>query len=323
MSSEREMPVKTPDEEVLGPESALPSVIWREELVARDDGPAEDLPLEPWGLVQDAAASGQDLLEDAPMDAVWLDEGAVEPHAPLDAPWTASEADAQSLVALPVLDAIDEGFADDVEGPVDPIIELSASAELLVEDDDVREGFDERAGALSGEPPGFALAAPSACAFVALSDRDAEVLERARADGLQTDDGAPGRLSRARLVRASARRGDLLAFAFVRGPGQLSLDGGERFDPAPWLEGALALAVGEGVLFAAVYDPPVDRCTILRARGGRVERVADVHALLGRDHRAEGDEVRCRVTALVCLDPHGTRLLVRTSHTSFVLSVPR
>ncbi len=276
-----------------------------------------------WGLDAPAGAREVDPLDDDALDASWSAGEGLSFAGTSDARWTATEADAESLVALPELAATDEGFADDAEGPRDAAIELSVDPPSSGGDDESTDPLDDRADVLSGEPAAFALRPPPACAFVVISERDADAFARARADVLETDDGSPRGPARSRVVRASVRFGDLLAFAFARGPGQRSVDGGERFDTALWLQGAIALAAAGDALFAAVYDAPVDRCTIVRARGATVERVADLHELLGPDDASSGDDVRCAVTALVALHPDGTRLLVRTSRRSIVLSIPR
>ncbi len=214
--------------------------------------------------------------------------------------------------------------ADDVEGPDDSAIVLGAAPPLDRSEDD-SDGpaavAEPDVVALGGAPFAFSLRESAVCSFVVITDRDAEALERERRDVLRRDDG-DDRASRQRggpsLAIASVRAGETLAFSFERAAGKVSFDGGERFADARWLDGATALAATERFVFAAVYDSAVDRCTIVRGRGEKVERVADLHRALAA---VVDDDYGIAVRSLVALDPLGNRLLVRLATMSVVLSI--
>jgi hypothetical protein len=214
-------------------------------------------------------------------------------------------------------------LTDDVEGPEQAQVELAILPPLdrIEESDDSEGPFFVGEDALEAQPPAFELSKPARPSSVSVSSRDADAMARARKDTLRTHDGIdrpspqrrPGDPS---TLVAAVRSRELLAFAFSKGPGKLSYDGGETFVDAPWMRGATALAASGEVLFAAVYDGPVDRCTIVRATATSVERVADVHEIL------EGEE-GCVVRELVVLRDDGEQLLVRTAHKELVLSLVR
>jgi hypothetical protein len=307
------------EEEPLGVDG-LPSIVFEERALGLDDEEASELASDVVIESPPALVSLDDI--DGPDGAV-IDEIEDVTRA---GSWVQAQPDDVSVLPDVVLDALPESSAsDDVEGPDDSAIVLGAPPPLDRSDDDA-DGpaglVDPDAVALGGAPYAFALAAPAACSFVALSDRDADQLVRDRADQLRTDDGDARATDRAPRIDSSiavVRAGETLAFAFARGAGKVSFDGGETFADARWLERALALAAIDGAVFAAVYDSAVDRCTIVRATPFDVRRVADVHALLAG---VVDDDAGFAVRALVALDASGERLLVRTNSVAVALSVP-
>lgn len=306
------------EEEPLGVEG-LPSVVFEERAIGLDDEEASEL--------------ASDLVIDAPPALVSLDDIDGPDGAVIDeiedvtraGSWVQAQPDDVSVLPDVVLDALPESSAsDDVEGPDDAAIVLAPPPPLDRSDDDA-EGpaglVDPDAVALGGAPYAFALAAPGPRSFVVLSERDADQLARERSDQLRTDDGdarSTDRGPRVDSTVAVVRAGETLAFAFARGAGKVSFDGGETFADARWLERALALAAVDGAVFAAVYDSAVDRCTIVRATRGDVRRVADVHALLAG---VADDDAGFAVRSLVALDARGERLLLRTNAVAVALSV--
>lgn len=238
--------------------------------------------------------------------------------------WIASDAeeplhDERSLA----VDRTYEPLTDDVEGVDESAIDLGALPPLDRGEDDADGPLALDVPTMSGAPGAFSMSAPSERSFVAIAERDAEALLLARSDTLRTNDGvdrAAERSSQRRsdapeAIVAAVRDRELIAFCFAAGPGKVSRDGGETFTDAPWMQGATALAARGGQLFAAVYDAPVDRCTIVRDDGATVERVVDVHSFV------VNDELGCAVRALVVLDDDATQLLLRTATASFVVSL--
>jgi|LNFM01.1.fsa_nt_gb hypothetical protein len=216
-----------------------------------------------------------------------------------------------------------EALTADLEGLDESAIELGELPPLDRGDDDADGPATLEIPKIVDGPPVFALAAPAQRSFVPIAERDADALVSSRTDTLRTNDGVDRSSERTSERRgdatdgivAAVREGELLAFGFARGVGKVSRDGGDSFVDVPWMQGATALAARGPALFGAIYDGPVDRCTIVRDDGATVARVVDVHSF------ALNDEVGCCVLALVVLNDEATRLLVRTASASYVVSL--
>lgn len=313
------------DEEPLGVEG-LPPIEFDEQSIGLDDVDSAELTpsaaIDP-SLEEQRGIPIAELTDDGPIGAVpeLLEDSVVRGS------WLQAQPDehepASESVHLETPAAI--GAADDVEGPDDTAITLGAAPPLDRSEDDSDGPLATDASesvALGGAPFAFSLPEPARNSFVVVSERDADALVRERRDVLRTDDGADaseGRTRRHDAPTFAVRSGETLAFSFGASRGKVSFDGGETFCDARWLEHATALAALPGVVFAALYDAAVDRCTIVRATPSGVTRVADVHVVL--DAHID-DDTGCLVRALVTLDDQGARLLLRLRSTSFALSVP-
>lgn len=262
------------------------------------------------GAMDDEAMLGalEPLDDDVARAGSWI---ADESEAPFD--------DERSLA----VDRAYEPLTDDVGGVDESAIDLGALPPLDRGEDDEDGPFAVEAPTMITAPSAFGLPSPPARSFVAISERDADALVLARSDTLRTNDGvdrsaertAHRRSDAPEAIVAAVRVRELLAFCFANGGGKVSRDGGETFVDAPWMQGATALAASASQLFAAVYDAPVDRCTIVRDAGSSIDRVVDVHGF------AVNDELGFAVRALVVLDDEATRILVRTASASYVVSI--
>jgi hypothetical protein len=315
MSVDRNVQLK--DEEPLGVEG-LPPIVFDDRSIGLDDADSRELAIDVEFDVR-SSISALDLSDEGPLDA----EHDVLSESTARGSWLQSQPDEPDASDEPiVLDALpDNGGSDDVDGPDDSAIVLGAPPPLdrSEDDSDGPSTVDSSdAVALGGAPYAFALAAADRCSFVIVQERDADVLLAERRDALRTDDGAERAARRHGEPILSARADETLAFAFGASCGKVSFDGGETFTDARWLEHATAIAAVSGVVFAAVYDSAVDRCTIVRATAADTRRVADLHVLF------EGhidDETGCLVRAMVALDDEGAKLLIRLRSASFALSV--
>jgi hypothetical protein len=158
------------------------------------------------------------------------------------------------------------------------------------------------------EFPGFSLSPAPARAVTRLTDAQASAMFAARRDQFARHDDARSSNDSQAMVTTALRPalsavsdGHLLAFCFSRGPGSLSLDGGDSFCAEAMLQGAVALAISEGCLFAAIYDRPFDRtCVVVRTLQGQWQRVFDL--LDGAD---DGEQSLNEPTELVVVGAEG------------------
>jgi hypothetical protein len=307
------------DEEPFGIEELAP-IVFDEPSIGLDDTDASELDIDV-ALDMGPSLSLVDMVDQGPLDGEVLYPALNESTA--RGSWLQSQPDEPAASNEPILlDAPPFGDGDDdAEGPEDGSIVLGAAPPLDCSEDDsdgpVTVELCETV-ALGGVPYAFSLAVPEPCAFVLVHERDAEVLVADRCDTLRTDDGMERGARRFDQPILSARADQTIAFAFGASHGKVSFDGGETFSDAPWLAHATAIAAVSGIVFAAVYDSAVDRCTIVRATVAEVRRVADLHVLF------EGqidDETGFFVRSLVVLDEKGSKLLVQLRSGSFALSV--
>ncbi len=188
----------------------------------------------------------------------WIDNETVELDAALDVELSALSAahDDEGLDMVSMLEVLhpmlERDVADDEDGPLE---QVSATLGAMV--------------------PAFSLAESPPPPTTVIAEPRAAELFASRKDRFARHDGSTQSAARVVTV-ASVRDQQLIAFAFERGPGSVSVDGGESFVTEPLLQSGLCLAAQNQVLFAAVYDQPYDRCTVLeRGRMGGWRRVVE------------------------------------------------
>lgn len=163
---------------------------------------------------------------------------------------------------------------------------LSELHPILERDRSEEDGpFESAALTLDPIVPAFSLAEPRRRSTTVMNESQASALFATRSDRFARHDevdsqratskGATGSKGSKTMDSVSTR--SLLAFAFLSGPGSLSLDGGESFSSEPMLQSARCLAAYDEVLLAAVYDQPYDRCTVVaRLKDGLWIRVLEL-----------------------------------------------